>query len=178
MLAVKKHIKQLGFTLIELMIVIAIIALLAAAGLASYSNSQKAARDSKRVQDVKTIQAALEQFQVQAGVYPGTGAGAGGGGYTAGTFTPPGGSAINMTSFYATGIPTPPTGGAAIAGGPPLTPYEYTTDIANSATKYCICTALEATKYGNASANAAGACTFTTVAANINRYCAANQQSP
>lgn len=49
-----------GFTLIELMVVITIIAILAIAGVAIYSNVQKTARDSRRKSDVDSIVKAME----------------------------------------------------------------------------------------------------------------------
>ncbi|MDD5466135.1 MAG: prepilin-type N-terminal cleavage/methylation domain-containing protein [Candidatus Omnitrophica bacterium] len=51
-----------GFTLLELLIVIAIIGILVAMGTVSYSTAQKRARDSKRQGDLKAIQNAFEQY--------------------------------------------------------------------------------------------------------------------
>ncbi len=59
-----------GFTLIELMIVIAIIAVLAAVGYATYANSQMLARDAKRKQDIRSVQAALEVYYERNNHYP------------------------------------------------------------------------------------------------------------
>jgi prepilin-type N-terminal cleavage/methylation domain-containing protein len=59
-----------GFTLIELMVSIAIIAVLAAVGLVVYTTAQKSGRISKRVQDLKAIQTALELFKTTNGFYP------------------------------------------------------------------------------------------------------------
>ena len=49
--AKKAESSKKGFTLIEIMVSIAIIAVLAAVGLVVYSTAQKAGRVSKRVQD-------------------------------------------------------------------------------------------------------------------------------
>lgn len=49
-----------GFTLIELLVVISIIGILAALASASYSDSQKKSRDSRRKSDLTAIQKALE----------------------------------------------------------------------------------------------------------------------
>ena len=49
-----------GFTLVELMIVISIIALLATIGIVSYSGVQKRARDSKRIDDIAHIGRGLQ----------------------------------------------------------------------------------------------------------------------
>lgn len=61
---------QKGFTLIELMVVIAIIAILAAVGIVTYASAQKAGRVSKRAQDLKALQTALELFKTATGAYP------------------------------------------------------------------------------------------------------------
>lgn len=51
-----------GFTLLEMLVVLGIIASILGVGLISYSSVQKKARDTKRKQDLKTIQNALEQY--------------------------------------------------------------------------------------------------------------------
>lgn len=52
--------KSKGFTLIELMVAIAIVAILATVGLTVFSNTQKSARDAKRRTDIDSIAKALE----------------------------------------------------------------------------------------------------------------------
>ena len=47
--------KQSGFTLIELMVVMAIIAILATAGLSAYTGYIKKARDTTRMADINAI---------------------------------------------------------------------------------------------------------------------------
>src|SRR3989344_1525650 len=59
-----------GFSLIELLVVITIIAILIGAGTVSYNNAQQKGRDGKRKSDLKAIQQALEQYFQQNGKYP------------------------------------------------------------------------------------------------------------
>ncbi len=61
---------QFGFTLVELLIVVAIIAVLVSVGAVSYTTAQRNARDSQRKSDLKKIQLALEQFHADNGAYP------------------------------------------------------------------------------------------------------------
>jgi prepilin-type N-terminal cleavage/methylation domain-containing protein len=51
-----------GFTLLELLIVIAVAAILVSVASASYSTVQKKARDGKRMGDMKAVQNAAEQY--------------------------------------------------------------------------------------------------------------------
>ena len=62
--------KQYGFTLIEIVVVIAIIALPFAAGVTSYSKVRQNSRDSIRKSDLTAIQTALEQYMGAQKVYP------------------------------------------------------------------------------------------------------------
>lgn len=61
-----------GFTLIELMIVIAIIAVLSAIAMISYGNFLKSARDTRRQSDLKLIQSGLERYHADQKYYPAT----------------------------------------------------------------------------------------------------------
>lgn len=59
-----------GFTLIELMIAISIVAIISAVGLVTYSRAQILGRDAKRKQDLRSIQVALELFYQKNRRYP------------------------------------------------------------------------------------------------------------
>ncbi|MCM8787804.1 MAG: prepilin-type N-terminal cleavage/methylation domain-containing protein [Candidatus Omnitrophica bacterium] len=59
-----------GFTLLELLVVISIIGILIAVGVASYSTAQKKSRDSRRKSDLKAIQNAMEEcYSINNGAY-------------------------------------------------------------------------------------------------------------
>lgn len=60
-----------GFTLLEMLVVIGIIAILVSLGFASYSTVQKKARDAKRQGDLKSAQQVMEQcYSVNSFQYP------------------------------------------------------------------------------------------------------------
>ena len=59
-----------GFTLIELIVVIAIIGLLASIILVSLSNAQIKSRDSKRTSDLAQVIRALELYRANNDIYP------------------------------------------------------------------------------------------------------------
>ncbi len=62
--------KKNGFTLIELVVVIAIIGMLFAIVTALFSGAQAKSRDAKRVSDIKELQNALALFINSNGIYP------------------------------------------------------------------------------------------------------------
>ncbi|HEX9817275.1 MAG TPA: type II secretion system protein [Patescibacteria group bacterium] len=61
---------NLGFTMIELLIVIVILAILTTIGLRSFSSSQIKSRDSRRKTDLQNITRALEVYYNDKGEYP------------------------------------------------------------------------------------------------------------
>lgn len=77
-----------GFTLVELLVVMTIIAILSVIGLAMYEGAQSQARDAKRRQEIDAIAAALEQR------------------YNSSTFSYP--TALDDKWFQGGGIPIPP----------------------------------------------------------------------
>ena len=59
-----------GFTIIELLIVVAIIGILATLMLLSYSHSLKRGRDARRVSDIESVKLACNMFADKTGGYP------------------------------------------------------------------------------------------------------------
>ena len=62
--------KQTGFTIVELLIVVVVIAILAAITIVSYNGITTNARDSQRKNDIATITKALEMYYVDNGRFP------------------------------------------------------------------------------------------------------------
>lgn len=62
-----------AFTIIELLVVVAIIGLLATLVFLSFSNSRARSRDSARLSDVNRIRQALNLYWQASGVYPSEG---------------------------------------------------------------------------------------------------------
>ena len=62
--------KSEGFTLIELLVVIAIVGILAGFLMANFIGVRERARDGQRKSDLRQIQAALETYISDQGIYP------------------------------------------------------------------------------------------------------------
>lgn len=67
--------RKRGFTFIEILVAVTIMAVLMAIGIASYASVNKRARDAKRKSDLEQIRSALEQYRADIGSYPTEGGG-------------------------------------------------------------------------------------------------------
>ncbi len=61
----KLHQKRAGFTLVEIMIVVAIIALLAAIAVPGFLRARKRSQASKILNDLRLISAAVDQYAIE-----------------------------------------------------------------------------------------------------------------
>ena len=132
-----------GFTLIEVLIAIAIIAVLSTITYASFTTSREIARDNTRKTDLKNLQVAIELYKAQYGRYPDgcNGSGAWSGQDSASYICPtPLNSVIPNCNGYICGLvpdfiaklPADPDPGRSASAG-----YIYTTTGGNgSATQY------------------------------------------
>ncbi len=132
-----------AFTLVELMVVIAIISLLSGIIITNLSGSKAKSRDTQRISDIAQIQLALGLYydrcnQFPAILVPSANNGLGG------TCT----SGITLANYIGK-IPTPP-------GGKPSS-YDYAVNDTNSPTDYVLHTYLEA---ANTSATSNGLLSF------------------
>lgn len=77
-----KNLTQKGFTIVELLIVIVVIAILATISMVSYNGIQKRALDSVRKQDIANVAKALAMYRTYEDnlITTGSGCGAGGAG--------------------------------------------------------------------------------------------------
>ena len=123
--------KSQGFTLFELLVSISIIGILVALATVSYSAAQKKARDARRIQDMKSIQTAAEQYySMNNYVYPASTS-------APGDWTVDGQTVLEQ-------YPTDPK------------PSDYTYNSVFAADSYCVCAEMENETGGNS----ADACNF------------------
>jgi prepilin-type N-terminal cleavage/methylation domain-containing protein len=139
--------KYQGFSLVELLVVISLMAILMALASVSFTAAQRRARDAKRRADISAVQKGFEQYFAQTGTYA--------------ACATMGGS----TTYFPSGLPTDPRNDAT-AG------YVYTSSC--NASAYCYCALLELTGSGNANSQASSTtCSF---ASGGNYYCVSNLQ--
>lgn len=62
--------KHRGFTIVELLIVIVVIAILASISIVAFNGIQQRSRDSGRIQKIQQIAKAIELYRVDKGEYP------------------------------------------------------------------------------------------------------------
>jgi len=135
-LYMKKTLSKKGFTLIELMVVVAIIALLTGIVTVNLTKSRSKARDAKRVSDIGQLQLALELVFDRCNQYPQVAAGVAT--ISTADVCTKNGTAININTFIST-IPVPPSAGTS------ETYYRYGTNspYAAGGTDYVLAVRLE-----------------------------------
>lgn len=119
--------KKNGYTLIEILVAAAIIAVLSVVGVTSYTSINKRSRDARRKSDVEQVRSALEMYRTDNGTYPNPGD------YVYHTVSSSLG--ILVTNNYLPALPADPKEDATHN-------YWYTL-VGPGAYKYCICTNLE-----------------------------------
>lgn len=65
-----QDLRQRGFTIVELLIVIVVIGILAALVITTFSGIQQRARNTERETDIKALHSQLEAYYAQYGHYP------------------------------------------------------------------------------------------------------------
>lgn len=120
-----RRLYQAGFTLLEILVVVAIIGILISIGASAYTSAQKKSRDARRQGDLKSIQNGFEQYYANNNGYP-----------TSSSCT------VNAT-YLPAGIPTDPKTGVS---------YSIACDA--QGLTYCSCALLEGTTIGGNATNA------------------------
>lgn len=115
---------QRGFTLLELLVVIGIIAILVSIASVSYNQAQIRTRDARRRSDLNAMKDALEQY------------------YAATSFVYPTGNCNAAGTYLKGSWPVDPG------------TYTYSGTTSCTATTYCICAQMETGTNGNSSSTA------------------------
>jgi general secretion pathway protein G len=111
-----RKVKNAGFSLIELIVVITIMVLLTTIGVVSFTQANASARDGKRKADLEQVRSALVLYRTDQGTYPNS--------INWDTMSP-------IQSYISVSSMADPKGQA----------YEYTSD----GTTFSVCTTLEKT---------------------------------
>ncbi len=138
-----------GFTLIELMVTITIIAVLSAISLVVYTGAIKQGNDSKRQSDLRSVQSALEQYFADQFNYPAT-------------VTFSGGALSYGGKTYLNTIPSDPTGNPQYSYvALPSTPSPCDNlSAATKCTSYCLYAKLQSSSPGVGNCAALGSYNF------------------
>ena len=110
-----KAAQKRGFTLVEILIVVAIIATLASVALVGLGPVQRSGRDTRRISDLRQTQNAIELYYAKCGFYPGDAqsgtdcTGSGGGKTTWSSLTD---AIVGSPSLGVSKIPNDPRSGA------------------------------------------------------------------
>jgi len=129
-----------GFTLMELLIVMSIIAIITAIGLVSYAPINRRSRDAKRKSDLEQVRSALEMYRSDNGYYPTS---------SAASFSPlttldPGDGNGPLVSTYLPSIPMDPKNTTATL----RTYYYIVIGAGPDYYSYCLCSGVENTADG------------------------------
>lgn len=145
-----------GFTLVELLVTISILAILMTIAMITYQNVQKNARDGKRKSDISTIQSALQQYRADQGYYPTSIV------FDAALTNPSG------TKTYMSKVPKETQSGQPYAYAKyPAACIDTATDPTTYCTNYCLYATVENTS--NASSTATSICAALSISA-TSRY--------
>lgn len=132
--------KTKGFSLIELLVVISIMAVLMTLSLISIQGVRKSSRDAKRKADLQMISAGLELYKADCGTYPPEAS------VVVGSSLTGDGSPASCDGTYVETIPDDPISG-----------YNYDYELGTGSLTYTLCAALETTTTLDARCNTAGA---------------------
>lgn len=130
-----------GFTLVELLIVIGIIAVLVAVGVFGFTNLNKRGRDARRRVDVANIAQALDQYYlINDQQYPTDS------------------SCAGVETYIASGVlPVDP-----FENADPTYSYSLVNSCNVAGTEYCVCALMEIAGSGNAYGRAGSVCNWDT----------------
>jgi prepilin-type N-terminal cleavage/methylation domain-containing protein len=143
--------RHLGFSLLELLVVIGIIGILVSIGTVAYTSAQGRARDSRRRGDVEALGKSLEQY------------------YAANISYPAATDCTGYSDYLAGSSPIDPKTGAG---------YITDGDCAADGSAFCLCATMEVTGSGNAYAKSGSqtACSWSSNSGTKDYYCVQNQQ--
>lgn len=146
----KNKTRTFGFTLIELLVSISIIAILIVVTSASFTKAQKNGRDQRRIDDLKSIQSAAEQYYLLGGNYP-----------AAGNYRPNASAWTINGQIVLNKFPSDPKNVNGVG---------ITYAVSATTTGYCVCASMENTKNANSAINCSD---FVN---NLTYFCVKNQQ--